>query len=69
MTPLFLNLLMGLLGMPILLVFLAALFSRIRAQRGLAPLPPEKVGLIIILCSLASWVVTGINVVIQLRLR
>ena len=69
MNSILLNLLFGILVIPALLFLIAVGLVEHRSRRGLQPIPPDKVSLIVILGSLASWIVTGINILTSLLAR
>jgi hypothetical protein len=56
------NLLVGGVLIPALLFLLALFFLWYRDRRDWGPLSPRSVSLVIILCILASWMVTGFNI-------
>ncbi len=60
------NIIIGGLLMPGLLILAAVLLTGYRQRKGLVPLPPDKVSLLILLLTLLSWAVAGVNIVIHL---
>ena len=69
MNPIVLNLLLGIVIIPVLLFLLAGSLSKLRAKRGLQPVPPNKISFFVILGGLASWIIAGINILMILLQR
>lgn len=63
------NLFIGVFLMPGLLFLAAFLLTGYRQRKGLIPLPPDKVSLLILLLTLLSWGVAGCNILINLLRR
>jgi len=56
------NLFVGVFIMPVLLFLVAFFFTGYRARKGLAPLPPNRFSLLILLLTLLSWAIAGFNI-------
>jgi hypothetical protein len=66
MNIIIVNIIIGFFLMPGLLFLAATLLTGYRQRQGLAPLPPDKVSLMILLLTLLSWAVAGFNIFIRL---
>lgn len=66
MNIIIVNIIFGVFLMPGLLLLAAALLTGYRQRKGLVPLPPDKVSLLILVLTLLSWAVTGCNIFIHL---
>ncbi len=66
MNTILANIIIGVLLMPVLLILTATLLTGYRQRKGLVPLPPDKVSLLILLLTLLSWAVAGVNIFIHL---
>jgi len=69
MFPIVFNVLLGFFLVPALLFIVAIGLARVRSRPGMPLIMPEKIALLIILGTLASWIVTGINILILVLRR
>jgi hypothetical protein len=61
-----LNLLFGGLFVPLLLFVAATVLNGLRKKRGLGEYSPQQVSLVIMMLTLASWVIVGLNILSHL---
>ena len=66
MNAIFVDLFIGVFLMPGLLFLAAFILTGYRQRKGLAPLPPDKVSLLVLLLTLVSWGVAGFNILVHL---
>ena len=64
MSMILLNILVGILLMPVILVLLVIRLDKYRRRKGLSPLPPERLSWVIILLTLVCWAIAGFNILI-----
>ena len=60
-----LSILVGMLLTPVILGLLVIYLNKYRERNGLSPLPADKLSWIIILLTLISWAIVGINILVQ----
>ena len=66
MNYILLNILVGFLLVPILLFVAVPILGNYREKRGMVPISPNQLSLLIILCSLVSWFIAGFNILLFL---